>query len=46
VENQSRSPPPTFDEAEKASEKTTGGGAILDSKNDDALQLEDVGMFV
>jgi hypothetical protein len=44
MENQSRSPPPTFEEAERPVEKTIGGDTILDSKNDDTLLLENAGM--
>jgi hypothetical protein len=44
MENQSRSPPPTFEEAERPVEKTIGGDTILDSKNDDTLLLEHAGM--
>jgi hypothetical protein len=46
MENQSRSPPPTFEEAEKPVEQTTGGDTILDSKDDDTLLLENVGTFL
>jgi hypothetical protein len=46
MENQSRSSPPSFEEAERPVEKTTGFDAILDPKNDDTLQLEKAGMFL
>jgi hypothetical protein len=45
-ENLSRSPPPTFEEAEKHAEETTGGDDPLSSKGDDALLLENAGMFL
>jgi hypothetical protein len=46
MENKSRYPSPTFDEAEKHVEKATGGDTILDSKSDDALLLENASSFL
>lgn len=44
--NQSRSLPPSLEEAERSIGKTTGGDAVLDPKNDDTLQLEKTGMLL
>jgi hypothetical protein len=46
IDEMSRSTPPTIEEAEKPTEFTTGGDAILGYKNEDAFQLEDVGTFL
>jgi hypothetical protein len=45
TENQSRSPPPTFDEVEKYAEKMAGGDTVMDPKGDDTLLLENAGTF-
>jgi hypothetical protein len=44
--NLSRSPPPTFEDAERKAEESTGSGSALGSKNDNTLLLENTGAFL